>query len=47
MLAGTANLGHVSSCVWSPPDVTEEVVQREQSIDGGQAGIPEAIADSA
>lgn len=33
VLAGTASLGHVSSCLWSPPDVTE-VVQPEQSIYG-------------
>lgn len=33
VLAGTASLGHVSSCLWPPPDVTE-VVQPEQSIYG-------------
>lgn len=45
--AATASLGHSSSCLWSPLDATEELMQQEQSIDGGQVGVSTAIADNA
>lgn len=47
MPVATANLGHVSWCLGSPLDTTEEPMQQEQSIDGGRVGVSKAIADDA